>query len=181
MDKEPFFSRDGDGYIVNKISAGPWNPDALHGRVVIGLLAYAIEQCCGDDAYMPARLTVDMYRLPGLDPITVSTRLRAGREVAGTPGVDPAKTYARLAVSDSAGGIADAVLDRIFEPFFTTKGRHRGTGLGLAVVHGVVESHDAVCRVTSRPGGGTTFAIYLPLVAAPDAEQPRGEPAAVQC
>lgn len=75
MDKEPFFSRDGDGYIVNKISAGPWNPDALHGRVVIGLLAHAIEQRCGDGAYMPARLTVDMYRLPDFSPVTVETRV----------------------------------------------------------------------------------------------------------
>ncbi len=97
-----------------------------------------------------------------------------GERIVGKVG--PARDYQCLAVSDTAGGIPDDLLDRIFEPFFTTKGRHRGTGLGLAVVHGVIESHDAVCRVVSRPGVGTVFSVYLPLVAPPVAEKSLEKP-----
>ena len=80
--------------------------------------------------------------------------------------------YARLSVSDSGGGIPPEILDRIFEPFFSTKGRQRGTGLGLAVVHGVIRAHNGFCHVRSEPGRGTVFAIYLPLIesAAPAAD-----------
>jgi signal transduction histidine kinase/ActR/RegA family two-component response regulator len=77
--------------------------------------------------------------------------------------IDPSAEYVRLRVSDSGEGIAPDALDQIFEPFFTTKGRQKGTGLGLAVVHAVVESHGGVCHVLSRPGGGARFSVYLPL------------------
>jgi len=76
----------------------------------------------------------------------------------------PQARYARLSVGDSGGGIPPKILDRIFEPFFSTKGRQRGTGLGLAVVHGVVRAHDGFCHVKSEPGKGTVFSIYLPLI-----------------
>jgi hypothetical protein len=75
MDNQPFFTRDGAGFTPTPASRGPWNPQSLHGRVIIGLLAHAIEQRCGDAAYTPARLTVDMYRLPDFSPITVETRM----------------------------------------------------------------------------------------------------------
>jgi signal transduction histidine kinase/CheY-like chemotaxis protein len=71
--------------------------------------------------------------------------------------------YAHLTVRDSGAGIAPAVIDRIFEPFFSTKGRERGTGLGLAVVHGVIRSHGGFCHLQSVVGKGTAFDIYLPL------------------
>ncbi|MBW8708386.1 MAG: response regulator [Alphaproteobacteria bacterium] len=80
----------------------------------------------------------------------------------GTPA--PGRRYARLSVCDSGSGISPDILDRIFEPFFSTKGRQRGTGLGLSVVHGVVRAHDGFCHVQSRPGKGTTFSVYLPLI-----------------
>lgn len=71
--------------------------------------------------------------------------------------------YARLSVSDTGHGISDQTLARIFEPFFTTKDVGEGTGMGLAVIHGIVASHGGAVDVVSRPGLGTTFHIYIPL------------------
>ena len=82
MTPEPFFSHDGDRFIPNPISRGPWDQTSLHGRVVIGLLAREIERRHGDPDFMPARLTVDMYRLPDLSPAEVVTRVvRDGRRI----------------------------------------------------------------------------------------------------
>jgi CheY-like chemotaxis protein len=76
---------------------------------------------------------------------------------------DPTRDYIYLRVTDSGEGIAASDLDRIFEPFFTTKGGQRGTGLGLPVVHSVVEGHGGLVHVKSAPGAGTVFSIYLPM------------------
>ncbi|MGD0191838.1 MAG: ATP-binding protein [Rhizomicrobium sp.] len=67
-----------------------------------------------------------------------------------------------LRVEDNGPGIEPNILDHIFEPFFTTKGKHRGSGLGLAVVHGVVEAAGGACHLRSGPGRGTTFSIFFP-------------------
>lgn len=72
--------------------------------------------------------------------------------------------YLRLTVRDDGPGIPDAVKDRMFEPYFTTKEKEEGTGLGLAVVHGIVEVHKGAVTVTSAPGRGTAFDIYLPAI-----------------
>jgi CheY-like chemotaxis protein len=73
-------------------------------------------------------------------------------------------SYLKLEVSDTGCGIAPELLDRIYEPYFTTKKTGEGTGLGLAVVHGVVNSHNGHVAVYSEPGQGTSFHVYLPLV-----------------
>jgi len=70
--------------------------------------------------------------------------------------------YLRLSVADSGPGISQDILDRIFDPFFTTKAKGEGTGLGLAVVHGIVKSHRGGLKVTSQPGVRTSFEIFLP-------------------
>jgi nitrogen-specific signal transduction histidine kinase len=59
------------------------------------------------------------------------------------------------------------VLERIFEPFFTTKGTDKGTGVGLSVVHSIIQRHGGAITVASTPGQGTTFQVFLPLLKAP--------------
>ncbi len=77
----------------------------------------------------------------------------------------PAGAYAHLWVRDDGCGMDEATRARIFEPFFTTKRTGQGTGLGLAVVRGIIESHHGAMAVDSEPGRGSTFHVYLPRVA----------------
>ncbi len=72
--------------------------------------------------------------------------------------------YVRVTVWDTGPGIAPDVLTRIFDPFFTTKNVGEGTGMGLAIVHGIVTSHSGAITVESARGEGATFAIYLPQI-----------------
>ena len=72
--------------------------------------------------------------------------------------------HVKLTVKDTGCGISPAILDRIFDPFFTTKEKGVGTGLGLSVVHGIVKSHGGTIEVSSLPGEGTTFHVFLPCI-----------------
>ena len=74
----------------------------------------------------------------------------------------PPGDYLRLCVADTGGGISPTIIDRIFEPYFTTKDKSKGTGLGLAVVHGIVKRHGGSITVESRIDEGTRFTVLLP-------------------
>jgi PAS domain S-box-containing protein len=77
----------------------------------------------------------------------------------------PEGQYVKLSVSDTGHGIGPEIMERIFEPFFTTKEPGEGTGMGLAMAHGIVRSHGGIIRAFSEPERGTTFEVFLPMVA----------------
>ena len=88
------------------------------------------------------------------------------------PDLHPGR-YLKLTVSDTGHGMNSVVLKKIFDPYFSTKGPGEGTGMGLAVVHGIVKSHGGNITVYSKVGEGTTFHVYLPLIETrPDEPKP---------
>lgn len=82
-------------------------------------------------------------------------------ELARLHGLEPGR-YARLVVRDNGEGMDPATLERVFEPFFTTRRGRGGSGLGLAVVHGIVQAHGGGIQATSAPGQGSAFSVLIP-------------------
>jgi PAS domain S-box-containing protein len=116
--------------------------------------------------------------MPKGGTISLTTSLIPGREIAHLGGAGD-RNYACLQTGDTGQGMTPEVRARIFEPFFTTK-QEKGTGLGLAVVYGIVASHHGFLEVESTLNVGSTFKIYLPLsgatLAEPAAPQPNHFP-----
>jgi CheY-like chemotaxis protein len=104
-----------------------------------------------------------------LEPVVLDT------DQALSHGALAAGRYVRLSVRDSGHGMDAATLDRIFEPFFTTKEAGVGTGLGLAMVHGIVADHGGAIDVHSRPGAGSTFEVYFRQANATLTDDDRGD------
>jgi len=104
--------------------------------------------------------------MPAGGTLTLRTEaVELAKILSGFNSVAPGQ-YVRVDVADDGCGIGEDIRDRIFDPFFTTKeaGRQRGAGLGLAVVHGLVEDHGGVVTFESRPGCGSTFQLFLPAL-----------------
>jgi CheY-like chemotaxis protein len=96
-------------------------------------------------------------------PVEVDAAFAGGLHVTkARPG-----RYVALRVTDTGSGIAADTLDHIFDPFFTTKAADKGTGLGLSTVAGIVKGHGGFIQVSSQPGRGATFAVYLPVQSGP--------------
>jgi PAS domain S-box-containing protein len=135
------------------------------GQILINLgsnAAHAMREGCG---------TFEV----GLSGVTLDAE-----DVSRFIGLKPG-AYLRLSAADTGLGIPPAVLERIFEPFFTTKKSGEGSGLGLSVVHGIVKAHDGAITVSSVPGRGTKFTIFLPRIMPPagaktyaEADVPKG-------
>jgi len=121
--------------------------DATQMHQVILNLGRNAMDAIGTAAAGEIEVTVD-----GLE-LDETERCRLG--LAGT-------SYLRLRVADNGRGMPPEVRERLFEPFFTTKPRGEGTGMGLAVVQGIVVDHDGVITVESEPGAGSCFTVYLP-------------------
>lgn len=102
--------------------------------------------------------------MPNGGVITVATSSVDLERDAGSihPLLAPGK-YVVLKISDTGPGIPEEIRDKIFDPFFTTKGPGKGTGLGLAMVYGIVKEHQGVIDVRTKLGRGATFEIYLPM------------------
>ena len=123
-------------------------------QVLMNLGTNAIQAMrgCGGTLYFSVETLVSS---PPLEPVDPGHRVQSA---------------VRLIVRDTGPGMDQATLDRIYEPFFTTKPPGEGTGLGLAVVHGIVKSHGGLIGVWSQPGIGTAFTIDLPAASGmPDA------------
>lgn len=103
----------------------------------------------------------DAMPLGGILNIEVSKIENCGQvpELEGYSSLD----YAQIAVSDTGDGIDEATIKRIFEPFFTTRMLGKRSGLGLSMAYGIIRQHDGAITVSSKPGDGTTFKVYLPL------------------
>ncbi len=101
--------------------------------------------------------------LPGKGRIDIRLRrARIGGGVCQSCHAAVAGEFLELAVADTGGGIAPELLGKVFDPFFTTKEPGKGTGMGLAMVHGIVHGHDGHILVDGGPGGGTVFRVLLP-------------------
>ncbi len=88
--------------------------------------------------------------------------------------------HALIEVRDTGCGISPEVMEHVFEPFFTTKPSGEGTGLGLAMVYGIVKQHRGVIEARSGPGKGSSFRIYLPAVNQPATQRPKKAPRKLQ-
>jgi len=103
-----------------------------------------------------------MEKKGGVLEISLQEICLHGHSLHGDP-TTPPQRYARLTVADTGAGMDQATMERMYEPYFTTKEVGKGSGMGLAMVHGIVKNLGGLIHVDSQPGVGTTFQVYLPI------------------
>lgn len=136
------------------------DPTQIH-QVLMNLVANAAHAMRGKEG----RLRV------GLSPVSFDSH-DLSRPVDLSQG-----KYLDLAIEDTGHGMNQTIIERIFDPYFTTKGPGEGTGLGLAVVHGIVKNHGGAIRVYPEPGKGTVFHVYFPLLESVEPAESEPSPA----
>ena len=143
------------------------DPIKLH-QVVMNLVInayHAVDQCGGD-------ITISLEEIRLSDEESLQRSL-------------PPATYAVITVADTGCGIEPKTLDKIFDPYFTTKGQGKGTGLGLAVVYGIIKDHHGEITVDSEVGSGTAISVYFPITEKTEqgmaVEQDVGYPTGNEC
>lgn len=146
------------------------------GQIVVNLCLNANDALAGGAGEIGVRL--DRMSGPAAAAELASTPSDPGFHAINSGTIQPDGDYARISVADTGAGMTEAVLKRIAEPFFTTKERGRGTGLGLAMVHGIVLASGGAYRVESAPGRGTRFTLYFPTATLSTPAEPpaRSEP-----
>ena len=164
-------------------------PEVMNLSLTVANMSRMLRRLIGDDIHLVARLADNLKQvkidpsqleqvimnlavnardaMPSGGALTIETfNLRLGEEITANSDVQPGE-YSVIVVRDTGCGMDEETLRRIFEPFFTTKEPGRGTGLGLATVHGIVRQSGGHVTVSSVVGQGTVFHIYLPVCEEP--------------
>ncbi len=167
-------------------------PRVLDVNRVVGGMDRLLRRLLGERIYTaislsrePLRVIADPSQLEQIlvnlasnarDAMPEGGQLRLVTElVEGVPGLpEVTGKFACVRVEDDGTGMDAETLKQVFDPFFSTKGPGRGSGLGLATVHGIVQQNHGHVRATSEPGWGTQFSVYLPITDQP--ERPRSVP-----
>jgi CheY-like chemotaxis protein/two-component sensor histidine kinase len=150
----------------------------VRGDIEIELMLYDSELVVMADASQIDQVLINLATnardaMPGVGKLRISTEYFVMDDhYIDVRGYGATGEYALMTVSDTGSGMNEETRRRIFEPFFTTKSQEKGTGLGLAMVYGIIQQSGGDILVYSEPGKGTTFKIFLPRVEAGPAQPP---------
>ncbi len=174
------FLRESESVVFKAIASGPtltfsYGLQDVHVKANPGQLLELVTNLCvnASQAFYGGRgeIVVQLDQVSKTD-VSEMVEARHQKNCRLIGRVDNSLSYVRLRVKDNGSGIDPDVLPKIFDPFFTTKGRERGSGLGLSVCQGIVESHNGFCLVESEQGTGTSFSVYFAVTNEPLPDAP---------